>query len=226
MDIIIKETGKVASLFIPDLEGNDCTLAFVEATSGTGEWEKTASGIWVVTQTEYNWWLGIANSNKNGLACLAEHAALMEDGLYKSIWWAETSEIEHFSQVHQDVFDRISTGVLTVKVAGVKRGGSLRIEKMVGVTNKNVLDGVCHIDCEGVFNLSTTKTRYEFPIGVTATYITGQKKVSLNPTLDCSINLSLPQAKVAYGTLYRAVKAELEGDGHLGIEDFDLYDGQ
>lgn len=225
MDITIKETGQVKSLLIPDLDGKDRTLAFVEATSGISEWEKSSDGGWTISQAEYNWWAKIAASSKNGLACLAEHKELMTDDVYKDIWLAETNEIEHFSQVYEDVFERITTGVLSAKTKGIKKDGMLRIVKDTVVTNKMSASGIHQIDCEGVFVLNTSKARYEIPICVVATYKEGSDKVNLSPALESPIHLSLNQVRVAYDVLYKAVKAELESDGFMGITDFDLMDG-
>lgn len=221
MDIIVKETGVAHSLFIPDTEGNDCSLAVIEETSGTENWQKNSAGIWVIEQAEYDWWSKTANGTKDSLASLKNHQKLMNDNLYKLFWQIETSDIKHFSQVNQDVFERITSGRLSAEVKGIKDSNGIRIVKNAQVTNKTFLDNAYSVTSECTFNLYTKRMRYQLPISVVGTYKEGQQVVFLDD-LDCPICLSIPQEKAAYNTLFNEIKTELVNDGFYGIHDFVL----
>ena len=221
MDVIIKETGRAQVLFIPDTEGNDCALAVIEETSGTERWGKNSADIWIVEQAEYDWWSKIANETSEGLACLQNHKKMMACDLYKLFWHVETIDIQHFSQVDQDTFERITSGRLSAEVKGVKDNRGIRIVKNAQVTNKTSCDGIHSITCECTFNLYTKRMRYQMPISVIGTYRKGQKAVILRE-LDSPIHLSNAQKKVAYAALFTDIKIELLKDGFSGIKDFVL----
>lgn len=222
MEIIIRETGEKKYLLIPDLDGNDYSLALIQSTSSTYEWDKLANGEWVVTEAEYDWWNKIADNVKAGVTEIPNHARLMEDEAYQALWWAETRGIEHYSQVSDHLFSTIGEGRLTVKRKAVKSKLCLRIVKDVSLISKGFTDGLHEFEFEGVFCLSTKNNRYEIPISATATYKEGDKNITLNSALECPISLRKNQTQTAYGIFFEVVQAELADMGFFDIKSFSL----
>ena len=225
MDIVIEETGEKTTLNITDPRtGDELAHRFIGDTTGLEHWKKNADGAYILMQSEYDWWLELLTKEHYSLTLMCQHRDLMTDDIYREIWHAETSGLEHFTQVRLDIVERVTTGKMEAKTVAIKDKTQMRIGKDTSIIHCYEEDGKYYIDCEGTFILNTKTNKYQIPIGVAAAHVIGSDCVTMDNELDCPINLSGSQAKVVYDTLFNAIKKELAIVGCAGVDEYNLTD--